>query len=113
MPAGSSSIQSVEAALDVVESFLAADGDWVVNFDIDYYSAVFLGKVLETEDADILLCAWGTCGRICRSVVEEGRKQGIKVGMGLQSLTHHLAIVRSLTALVSFTAPTLESGQLA
>ncbi len=27
----------------------------------------------QTEDADILLVAWGTCGRICRSVVEEGR----------------------------------------
>ena len=37
------------------EGFLAADGDWVVNFDIDYYSSVFLGKVLETEDADIII----------------------------------------------------------
>jgi len=37
------------------EGFLAADGDWVVNFDIDYYSADFLGKVLETEDANIII----------------------------------------------------------
>jgi len=37
------------------EGFLAAKGDWVVNFDIDYYSADFLRKVLETEGVDIII----------------------------------------------------------
>ena len=37
------------------EGFLAAEGEWVVNFDIDYYSADFLRKVLEIVDADIII----------------------------------------------------------
>jgi len=35
----------------------------------------------ETEDADLLLVAYGTVGRICLSVMREARKQGIKVGL--------------------------------
>ena len=38
-------------------------------------------KELETEDADLLLVAYGTVGRICLSVVREARKQGHKVGL--------------------------------
>ena len=34
-----------------------------------------------TEDADLLLVAYGTAGRICVSVVREARKQGLKVGL--------------------------------
>lgn len=36
------------------EGFLAADGDWVVNFDIDYFSSAFLEQVL-AADADLVI----------------------------------------------------------
>jgi glycosyltransferase involved in cell wall biosynthesis len=36
------------------EGFLAADGEWVVNFDIDYFSAAFLEQVL-AADADLVI----------------------------------------------------------
>ena len=35
----------------------------------------------DTEDADLLLVAYGTVGRICLSVMREARKQGVKVGL--------------------------------
>ncbi|MEA3396587.1 MAG: 3-methyl-2-oxobutanoate dehydrogenase subunit VorB [Chloroflexota bacterium] len=35
----------------------------------------------ETEDAELLLVAYGTVGRICTSVMHEARKQGLKVGL--------------------------------
>jgi glycosyltransferase involved in cell wall biosynthesis len=35
--------------------FLVADGDWVVNFDIDYFSAGFLLQVLEIGDVDLVI----------------------------------------------------------
>jgi len=35
----------------------------------------------ETEDAELLLIAFGTVGRICISVLREARKQGLKVGL--------------------------------
>jgi glycosyltransferase involved in cell wall biosynthesis len=40
------------------EGFIRAEGDWVVNFDIDYFSAGFLGKV-ETlaADADLVIAS--------------------------------------------------------
>lgn len=34
-----------------------------------------------TEDAELLLVAYGTVGRICTSVMREARKQGLKVGL--------------------------------
>ncbi len=38
--------------------FLAADGDWVVNFDIDYFSGGFLRQVLAcAPDADVVLAS--------------------------------------------------------
>lgn len=40
------------------EGFRLADGDWVVNFDIDYFSARFLGSVLDLADqADIVIAS--------------------------------------------------------
>ncbi len=40
------------------EGFLATDGDWAVNFDIDYFSAAFLNTVLELAgDADLVLAS--------------------------------------------------------
>jgi len=35
----------------------------------------------EVEDAEILLVAYGTVGRICTTVVREARKAGLKVGL--------------------------------
>jgi 2-oxoglutarate/2-oxoacid ferredoxin oxidoreductase subunit alpha len=36
---------------------------------------------LEVEDAELLLVAYGTSGRICTSVLREARRQGLKVGL--------------------------------
>jgi 2-oxoglutarate/2-oxoacid ferredoxin oxidoreductase subunit alpha len=36
---------------------------------------------LETEDAEYLLVAFGTVGRVCKTVVREAREQGIKLGL--------------------------------
>lgn len=38
-------------------------------------------KEYETADAEWLLVAFGTVGRICLSVLREARKQGVKVGL--------------------------------
>lgn len=38
-------------------------------------------KEYETADAELLLVAFGTSGRICLSTVREARKQGLKVGL--------------------------------
>ena len=37
------------------EGFLRAQGEWVVNFDIDYFSADFLRHVLAGSDADVVI----------------------------------------------------------
>jgi glycosyltransferase involved in cell wall biosynthesis len=38
------------------QGFLEADGDWVVNFDIDYFSADFLSRVLaQPDDVDLVI----------------------------------------------------------
>jgi glycosyltransferase involved in cell wall biosynthesis len=39
------------------EGFSRARGEWVVNFDIDYFSATFLAKVLETDGADLVIAS--------------------------------------------------------
>lgn len=38
-------------------------------------------KEYATEDAELLLVAYGTVGRICLSVVREARKEGLRVGL--------------------------------
>jgi len=38
-------------------------------------------KEYSTEDADLLLVAFGTVGRVCQTVVREAREKGIKVGL--------------------------------
>lgn len=35
----------------------------------------------ETEDAELVLVAYGTMGRICRTVVRQARKEGLPVGL--------------------------------
>ena len=37
--------------------FLAADAAWVVNFDIDYFSADFLKRVLALDDVDLVIAS--------------------------------------------------------
>lgn len=37
--------------------FSQATGDWVVNFDIDYFSARFLQNVLESGDVDLVIAS--------------------------------------------------------
>lgn len=39
------------------EGFLAADGDWVINFDIDYFSGEFVRTVLDQPDSVDLVIA--------------------------------------------------------
>jgi 2-oxoglutarate/2-oxoacid ferredoxin oxidoreductase subunit alpha len=36
---------------------------------------------VQTDDADLLLVAYGTSGRICTSVVRQARSEGLKVGL--------------------------------
>jgi len=38
-------------------------------------------KEYQTEDADLLLVAFGTVGRICRTVVRQARTDGLRVGL--------------------------------
>jgi 2-oxoglutarate ferredoxin oxidoreductase subunit alpha len=38
-------------------------------------------KEYDTDDADLLLIAFGTVGRICQTVVRDARDKGIKVGL--------------------------------
>lgn len=38
-------------------------------------------KEYDTDDADLLLVAFGTVGRVCQSVVRDARAQGLKVGL--------------------------------
>jgi 2-oxoglutarate ferredoxin oxidoreductase subunit alpha len=38
-------------------------------------------KEYSTDDADLLLVAFGTVGRVCQTVVREAREQGLKVGL--------------------------------
>jgi len=38
-------------------------------------------KEYSTDDADLLLVAFGTVGRVCQTVVREARAKGIKVGL--------------------------------
>jgi len=38
-------------------------------------------KEYETDDADLLMVAFGTVGRICQSVVQDARRAGLKVGL--------------------------------
>lgn len=38
-------------------------------------------KEYSTEDADLLLVAFGTVGRVCQTVVREARAKGLKAGL--------------------------------
>lgn len=50
-----SSLATADYGTAMRHGFLEADGDWVVNFDIDYFSAEFLKQVISTSDADLVI----------------------------------------------------------
>ena len=54
-PVTVSSLAIADYGAAMRHGFLEADGDWVVNFDIDYFSAEFLKQVLTTSDADLVI----------------------------------------------------------
>jgi len=49
------SLEAPDYGAAMRHGFLEADGEWVVNFDIDYFSAQFLGQVLEMEGVDLVI----------------------------------------------------------
>jgi glycosyltransferase involved in cell wall biosynthesis len=51
------SLEEADYGAAMRHGFLEADGDWVVNFDIDYFSAEFLGRVLQMEGVDLVIAS--------------------------------------------------------
>jgi glycosyltransferase AglD len=51
------SLDAADYGAAMRRGFLEADGDWVVNFDIDYFSADFLKRVLALEDVDLVIAS--------------------------------------------------------
>ena len=50
------SLPSPDYGAAMRHGFLSSDGDWIVNFDIDYFSADFLREVLEQpEESDLVI----------------------------------------------------------
>jgi glycosyltransferase involved in cell wall biosynthesis len=51
------SLEEADYGAAMRHGFLAASGDWVVNFDIDYFSGAFLEQVLSLEDVDLVIAS--------------------------------------------------------
>lgn len=51
------SLDAADYGAAMRHGFLEADGDWVVNFDIDYFSADFLRTVLALGDFDLVIAS--------------------------------------------------------
>ena len=51
------SIDAADYGAAMRHGFLEAEGDWVVNFDIDYFSADFLKRVLALDDVDLVIAS--------------------------------------------------------
>ena len=51
------SLEHADYGAAMRHGFLEADGDWVVNFDIDYFSADFLKRVLDLIDVDMVIAS--------------------------------------------------------
>lgn len=51
------SLQEPDYGAAMRHGFLEAEGDWVVNFDIDYFSGAFLEKVLTMRDVDLVIAS--------------------------------------------------------
>jgi glycosyltransferase involved in cell wall biosynthesis len=54
-PVTVSSLATADYGTAMRHGFIEAEGDWVVNFDIDYFSAAFLRKVMSTPEADLII----------------------------------------------------------
>jgi glycosyltransferase involved in cell wall biosynthesis len=54
-PVTVTSLESADYGNAMRHGFLESDGDWVVNFDIDYFSAGFLKQVMSMTDADLVI----------------------------------------------------------
>lgn len=55
MPVEVLSLEDADYGAAMREGFLEADGDWIVNFDIDYFSGEFLTAAIARDDADLVL----------------------------------------------------------
>jgi 2-oxoglutarate ferredoxin oxidoreductase subunit alpha len=62
--------ENLEAVNDRLQAKLRAIEDQEVRW-----------KEYDTEDADYLLVAFGTVGRVCQTVVRDARAEGLKVGL--------------------------------
>lgn len=51
------SLPEADYGAAMFHGFQEAEGNWIVNFDIDYFSAEFLTKVLATQDADLVIAS--------------------------------------------------------
>jgi len=51
------SLDAADYGAAMRRGFLEADGDWVVNFDIDYCAADFLKRVLALDDVDLVIAS--------------------------------------------------------
>jgi glycosyltransferase involved in cell wall biosynthesis len=51
------SLDAADYGAAMRHGFLEADGDWVVNFDIDYFSAEFLRRVLALDSVDLVIAS--------------------------------------------------------
>ncbi|MGH8948610.1 MAG: glycosyltransferase family 2 protein [Acidimicrobiia bacterium] len=51
------SLEAPDYGAAMRHGFLEADGHWVVNFDIDYFSADFLKRVLAMDDVDLVIAS--------------------------------------------------------
>ena len=49
------SLEAADYGAAMRHGFLEAEGQWIVNFDIVYFSADFLRRVLDTEGADLVI----------------------------------------------------------
>ncbi len=54
-PVSVSSLAVADYGTAMRQGFLDAEGEWIVNFDIDYFSAGFLEVVMSTQDADLVI----------------------------------------------------------
>jgi 2-oxoglutarate/2-oxoacid ferredoxin oxidoreductase subunit alpha len=72
-------------------------------------------ELIDTEDADYLLVAYGSCARICQKVIRLARAQGLKVGL-LRPITLFpfptLEIQRLVPAMKGILTVELSAGQM-
>lgn len=70
----------------ITSLYLGAENLEAVNLRLQEKLAVIAAeevryKEYETDDADLLIVAFGTVGRICQTTIREARAKGIKVGL--------------------------------